>query len=208
MHKAMAWATYMLGLSILTATASASAQVPPNVSIRSAVSGGSGCPGRQPLVGVSADRERIYFANGVLEAHAGPDEPPAEGRKFCQLTIDLDFPSGYSYAISGEWPNRGIVDLDPNVNAELKIERYFTGELEDSEPIAFTFRGPLSNHSFVEPDPDGVMTPFSPCNRDTLLNIKTSVRVSKLHNPSGSGSIRISPPWGIQVLRLHWKRCS
>jgi len=206
MQKAMAWSTYILGLSILTATASSSAQVPPDVSIRSAVSGGSGCTSRAPLVALSADRERLIFANGVLEASAGPDDPPAAGRKFCQITIDLDFPPGYSYAVSGAWPLRGIVDLDDDIVAEVEVERYFTGELP-SQPFEFTFRGPLASHSFAAIEPQGAMSSFSPCGRASLLNIKTSVRVSKLGNPTGSGNIRVSPPWGIQALRLHWKRC-
>jgi hypothetical protein len=89
----------------------------------------------------------------------------------------------------------------------LEVERYFTGDLS-TEPFELTFRGPVSRRYFNEVEPSGFMSDFSPCGAERPLNIRTSVRVSNLMNPSGSGNIRISPPWGIQSLRLHWRRCS
>jgi len=207
MRHAMAQAKYILGLGILTASASASAEVPPTLEIRSAVSGGSGCPSRNVIAGVSPDHERVYIMNGALEAAAGPGRELSDSRKFCQITLDLDYPAGYSFAVSGEFPYRGAIALDEDVTAVLQIERFFSGE-PMSTPIEFRFDGPLGRRTFAVSEPVNAMSAFSPCGVDSLLNIKSSVRVSNLQNRDASGSIRVMPPWGMQVLHLHWKRCN
>jgi len=209
MHQAMARATYLvtLGFFVVAPRISRAADVPSYVNVRSAVSAGSGCESRQVRVVVSNDKQFLFLQDGTLEVNAGPDLLPAEGRKFCQIAIDLDVEPGFSYAVSSALPHRGFVSLEEGVTATLSIERYFTGEGPTLAPFEWTFRGPMSEQRFARLEPTSAMSSFSPCDRDSLLNLKTSVRVSNLGSPLSSGSMRTTPPWGFDGLKLHWRRC-
>lgn len=204
--RALALFFVVLPLSILLSE-EARAESPPWVRIRQTTSGGTGCPGGAVRVMVSQDRERLYLMDGTMTAEASPNIPPAERRAFCQVTIDLDFPAGYSYAISNEMGFKGTLALDAGMTATLEVERYFSGDPPAGPTFEQTFSGPVARRSFVVPEPAGAIGPFSSCDGAKPLNVKTTVRVSALGNPDGTGSIRISPAWGFQVLRLHWTRC-
>ena len=103
---------------------------------------------------------------------------------------------------------RGTLALDAGVTANLEVERYFAGDAPSGPTFEQIFRGPVASRTFVLPEPPSAVGPFSGCGRAARpLHVKTTVRVSKLGNPDGAGSIRIAPSWGIQVLKLHWARC-
>jgi hypothetical protein len=209
MHDVRARALFfiVLPLSFLFSEEVARAETPPWVKIRQTTSGGTGCPGGAVPVIVSQDRERLYLMDGTLTAEAGPNIPPAERRVFCQVTIDLDFPAGYAYAVSNEMGYKGTVALDADVTATLEVERYFAGDPPAGPTFEQAFRGPAGRRTFVAKEPAGAIGAFSSCDGAKPLHVKTTVRVSSLGDPDGAGSIRISPAWGFQVLRLHWTRC-
>ncbi|MDC3952418.1 DUF4360 domain-containing protein [Polyangium jinanense] len=205
MKKTLARVLFGLGLSALFAPAVAEAEVPPEVSLRSVTALGTGCPLGSVRAIVANDGQHIALADGALSASAGPGVPPSEQRVFCQVILDLDHTPGYSYAVTNEYGFRGHAELDAGVTATLDVERYFTGELGEN-PIQTTLRGPFADR-FVVREPQGAVGPFSPCGAQRPLNIRTAVNVSTLGNPSGSGRIRLTPAWGVQILRLHWRRC-
>jgi hypothetical protein len=208
MKNTMAQAVITLGLSFLVlAPSSARAEVPPQVSIRSVVSGGTGCPSGNVHASLGADGQRLFLLNGSLSASAAPGIPLTEMRSFCQITIELDHTPGYSFAATSEFGHRGFVQLSSGVTATLEVERYFSGDLPGTPSLLATFHGPTGRRYFVEREPVGALSPFSPCGAPRALNIRTAVRVSALDNPAGVGSIQIAPMWGVDVLRLHWTRC-
>ncbi len=206
MKKTLARVLLTLGLPILVVPAIAEAQAPPQVSLRSVVAGGTGCPEGAVRAVLNPERDRIFLLDGSLNASAGPGVSLAEGRTFCQVLIDLDHSPGYSYAVSSELGYRGYVELDPGVTASLQVERYFQGETSIT-PLDIMFRGPLGRRYFAEREPSAPVGPFSACGSPRALAIKTEVRVNAMGNPSGSGSIRLRSMWGVEVLRLHWRRC-
>jgi len=198
----------ILGLPILLAAPSeARAEAPPEVSIRAIVSGGSGCPTGPVEAYLSPDRERLFVRDGTLTARAAPGLLLSERRAFCQLVIDLAHSPGYAYALTNDVGYRGYVELDDGLTATIEVERYFQGDLPSAPVHAVELRGPLFRQYFVSRESPEAIGPFSECDSPRALNVRTEVRVSALDNPSGAGSIQISPAYGIEVFRLHWRRC-
>jgi hypothetical protein len=205
MKKTFARVLFGLGLAALFAPSVAKAEAPPEVSIRSVTALGTGCPNGAVRAVLAADGEHIVLVNGALSAVAGPGISPSEQRVFCQVILDLGHTAGYSYAVTNEHGYRGYAQLDAGVTATFDVERYFTGELGEN-PVQTTLRGPFAER-FVVREPVGAVGPFSPCGAQRPLNIRTAVNVSKIGNPEGSGNFRLAPAWGIEVLKLHWRRC-
>ncbi|MDI1478199.1 DUF4360 domain-containing protein [Polyangium sp. y55x31] len=205
MKKTLARVLFGLGLSALFAPAVAEAEVPPEVSLRSVTALGTGCPSGSVRAILANDGGHIVLIDGALSASAGPGVPPSEQRVFCQVILDLDYTPGYSYAVTNDYGFRGYAELEDGVTATLDVERYFTGEFGEN-PIQTTLRGPFAQ-GFVVREPAGAVGPFSPCGAQRPLNIRTAASVSKVGNPSGAGRIRLTPAWGVQMLRLHWRRC-
>ncbi|TKD06636.1 DUF4360 domain-containing protein [Polyangium fumosum] len=205
MKRTLTRVLFGLGLSALVAPAVAKAETPPEVSLRSVTALGTGCPSGSVRAIVASDRQYIALVDGALAASAGPGVPPSEQRVFCQVILDLDHTPGYSYAVTNAYGYRGSAELDAGVTATVGVERYFTGELGEN-PVQTTLRGPFAER-FVVREPADAVGPFSPCGASRPLNIRTAVNVSVLGNPAGAGRIRLTPAWGIEVLRLHWRRC-
>jgi hypothetical protein len=206
MNSSMAWAGVAMTLGVLAAPGVAWAETPPSVSIRQAMRGGSGCVSGRAPAALTGDYERLLVMDGEVGAHAGPGVPLSEGRAFCQLTIELEHTPGWSYAVSSVSGHRGRTDLDDDVTARLTVERWFTGYKSDATSFEVAFTGPTGG-PFFRREPVQSTSPWSPCDATRPLNIKTSVLVSKRDNPQGLGSIAMTPSWGVQVLRLHWRKC-
>src|SRR5262245_51642085 len=60
---------------------------------------GSGCPAGSVSQMVSPDAEAFTLLFDSYIAEAGPGVSLANGRKNCQIAVDLRFPSGWSYTI-------------------------------------------------------------------------------------------------------------
>jgi len=206
MNGSMAWAGVVVGLGVLAAPEVASAETPPSVTIAQATRGGSGCPQAIVPAALTGDYERLLVVDGQLEAEAGPGVPLSKGRVFCQLAIELEHTPGWSYAVSSVTGHRGRLDLDDDITAVLSVERYFTGDKGAAQRFEQKFQGPSGGEFYRREGADDI-GPWSPCNASRALNIHTSVRVSKRENPQGSGSIMLTPFWGVQVFKLHWRKC-
>ncbi|MDI1445167.1 DUF4360 domain-containing protein [Polyangium sp. 6x1] len=205
MKKTSARVFFGLGLSALVTPAIAKAETPPEVSLRSITALGTGCPSGAVRAVLGSDGQHIVLLDGALAASAGPGVPLSAQRVFCQVILELDHTPGWSYAVTNEYGYRGSAELDDGVTATVDVERYFTGELGEN-PVQTTLRGPFAER-FVLREPAGAVGPFSPCGAQRPLNIRTAVNVSTLGSATGAGRIQLTPVWGMEVLRLHWRRC-
>src|SRR5690349_14114895 len=61
--------------------------------------GGTGCPGGSVASQISGDRRSLTLLFDEFVSQAAPALPPGEARKSCDLTVLLDFPTGWSFTI-------------------------------------------------------------------------------------------------------------
>ena len=97
-------------LAGLSSTASAS--VPSgDVYIKKISYNGSGCPRNSVNKNVSSDKKAFTLTFSEYIAEAGPGLSLRDGRKNCQVTVDLKVPQGWQFSI-GTFDYRGFVYLE------------------------------------------------------------------------------------------------
>jgi hypothetical protein len=144
-----------------------------------------------------------------------------EGRKNCQINLNIDYPSGTQYSpVSVGYS--GYANLDDGVQGLHQTTYYFSGSKDrastpskdsatkhkigsDQVSTNHTFAGPTSTaYSYEEAiDPTGTVI-WSPCNSSTPLNVNNQVRLTKDSNSTGNGALYDS---GIVDLTLQWRTC-
>lgn len=122
---------------------------PSQVSIRGVKWNGSGCPsnGVQSIINADATIVTLLFSN--YTASVGQGISRAEGRKNCQVSLDLQYPSGYAYSVA-DVTIRGYIDIDAGVTATVQSRYYFqgmTGGHDVSTHIFTHLIGNISNNS-------------------------------------------------------------
>ena len=179
---------------------------PQGVYIRSLNYGGSGCP--QGSVGqtIAQDRNSFTLIFDDYIAEVGRGISRRQGRKSCQITIDLKVPPGYQYSIA-DLDYRGYVSLDPGVMATQTASYYFDGFREGR--FTTSFRGPIDEDyrvsDSIELESGRV---WSPCGSNRLLNIKTAISL-RSRRRSGEGLLTVDSVDGrvTQIYGLRWRPC-
>jgi hypothetical protein len=164
---------------------------------------GSGCPAGGVAVDFDpANPESIALEFSEFSASAGPGVSPAEGRKSCQVQLELVVPAGWSFGVASA-NYQGWATIDPRVQGTIRSSYYFSG----NRPVAnlsSSFVGPLDQDVVIQDDFGPDTTVWSPCGVQRNLNINTDVRVNNLRNRQGSGELRLDKLSGIE---LQWRRC-
>ena len=138
-------------------------------------------------------------------AEIGPGVPRRENRKFCQVTIDLKVPQGWSYSV-GEFDYRGLADLDRGVTATQTATYYFDRNREGS--FSTTLQGAINKNYTMSDDIDFEDLVWSNCNQHRLLNIKSQIQL-RSRNRRASGLMTVDTLDGKvrQIYGLKWRRC-
>jgi hypothetical protein len=202
-HKLTTMAFLAAGLAGIGITGSSHAQdTPPYARVRSFTHGGSGCPERSVAASITADGSILSFDRFV--ASAGPSVEVVEKRKFCALTVELDFPEGFSFSVA-DVDFRGFADLGAGIVGTQRASYYFSGSPPGEEPEFRTvLRGPY-NATYSHRDALGPHTAvWSPCGAIAPLVIRTSVDIDNQRNLTGTGRMTVSE----QTYRLMWRRCT
>lgn len=182
---------------------------PSFVDIVSVEAAGSGCPVGSISQNISADKKALTLAFSEYFAEVYPGSNPADSRRNCTFTIDLDFPEGWTYSLVS-FDYRGYLYLDDSVTATSTALYYFQSESEGIE-FSATEVGP-ADQDYQFRDEVGVGTViWSPdCSGDSRsLNIQSSIRVANQDNPTGEGFItRDSLDLEFyQSYGIIWRRC-
>jgi hypothetical protein len=91
-------------------------------------------------VNITADG--FVFSFDRFVATVGPSVEVAEKRKFCTLTVELDFPEGFSFSVA-DVDFRGFADLGAGIVGTQRASYYFAGFPPGREPEFKTvLRGP------------------------------------------------------------------
>jgi hypothetical protein len=193
----------VLGSCVIASGAMAQ-EAPEWVRIRSITYAGSGCQAGTVAQNVAPDRLAFTLLFDSYIAEVGPHISLANSRRNCQINIDLDYPSGWTYTVYSV-DYRGFAKLDPGVNAIQKASYYFQGGSGPSKETRFY--GPLEKDYRLR-DTFGNET-WSQCRSVRSLNINTQVRLENRFAPHNSGLITVDSIDGqvIQTYGFVWRRC-
>lgn len=149
---------------------------PNQVHINSIAYAGSGCPAGTVSESVAPDAKAFTLLFDSYVAEAGPGVLLKEGRKNCQIAVDLRFPQGWSYTLF-DVDYRGYVQLDSGASGLQKTNYYFQGQAAGPS-LQSVFTGP-ANKDYRIRDSLGVdAVVYSPCGANRALNLNTQIRVT------------------------------
>jgi hypothetical protein len=172
---------------------------------------GDGCPAGSVDKNVAEDRLSfsLMFRNYIAEA--GPDFNPSDGRRSCQVTVNLKVPTGWRFAVAG-FDYAGYMKLDAGIAAEHKTSYYFQANDKQGE-FTNTKNGPDQNPFRFQQQVKLHDKIWSPCDTKRALNIKTTIRVwntdrGKFPNAAGvMGTDSFIGEFHDQKWKLSWGRC-
>ena len=186
-------------------SAAASGQTAPDwVRFRSINYAGSGCPAGTVAQNIAADRLAFTLLFDSYVAEAGPGVPLSQTRKNCQINIDLEFPSGWTYTVFAV-DYRGFANLQAGVQGTQKSAYYFQG---GTGPAAqSTLYGPVLKDYFYRDVFEAQV--WSVCSVSRALNINSQIRVDNALAPANSGVMTIDSIDGhvVQTYGITWRRC-
>lgn len=150
--------------------------------IKDFTASGSGCAAGTFEKNLSPDKKAFTITYSDFYAEIGPNSSPANMRKNCAVTLNLNIPAGYQYTV-GKFNYRGFISVDPLVRAEMKTLYFFQGNGGQGE-YTRTQDGPF-NDTFVYEDLVGLSTNYvpetwSPCNVQRALTLNPTISLSKL----------------------------
>lgn len=184
---------------------SSDATAPPGkISISVETINGSGCPAGTTKVEPSHGNTAFTVVYQKYVAWGGGDSPPTEARKNCQLSVDVDAPEGYTYAVIGI-ASRGFAHVEEGATALRRTNYYFQGNSE-SQAVSHEIKGPYNDHWRFADRTDPKERVYKPCGVDRNLNVNTELRVSKGDTTKAS-FIAMESAYANAVYQLAWKRC-
>lgn len=180
------------------------AHPPGGVEFSSVTPNGSGCPHGTVDTTISPDQKAFTVSFSQYEAEAGFDVHRKENRKNCNLTILLNYPSGWQYSIT-KFDYRGFVSLDRGVTGTQQVQYWFQGMGHGKANT--TFRGPI-DQDYHETDFVKKKT-WSPCGAQRALNVNSSIYINNRRNRSGGGYMSLDSVDGSVVWEfgMEWRPC-
>ena len=170
-------------------------------SIESATFNGTGCAGNSAAGAISPDTLALTSTFSDFLAAVGPGNEPDAASRNCLITVNVNVPAGWSYALNGV-DYRGFAALDSGVMATRKSLYMISGSPVHVTPPA-RLKGPFSDdfaQTDVGPDAPGV---WSPCGGGQVLWVAAQTEVSNGGHASRQGQITID---SIDT-ELQWRRC-
>jgi hypothetical protein len=199
--------TALVGLMAIAGTSFArdgqEFDAPDQVTVKSLVFAGTGCPAGSVASNVSPDRTAFTLLFDNYIAQVGPGVPFKEKRKNCQLNVQLDFPQGWSFSLV-QVDVRGYGSLDPGVTGEQLTSFYFQGD-QNTVNLPYDFAGPMDDNYEALTAVPVVQQVWSPCGAVRSLNINTSVKLMG----AGNGLLTVDSLDGQvqEIYGIQWRRC-
>ena len=180
---------------------------PGGVTLNSVTAGGSGCPQGSVRGFVDTASSKLILSFKDLIAEAGHGLPISEQRKNCTISVDLQVPRGWSYALDS-YAISGFVSLDHGVNARQRAETWFQGAGTRSITGTTSFFGSThQSYRVTGSIPDSALV-WSPCGVSRALNARISADV--VARNGGSGLLTVDQASGAVTYSygLRWKQCN
>ncbi|MEU6866207.1 DUF4360 domain-containing protein [Streptomyces sp. NPDC046876] len=205
---AVALAGSLLALSPSAGAAAPTAPPTGKVTVDVATVNGSGCRPGTAAVAVSPDNSAFTVTYSDYLAQAGPGIPVTEGRKNCLLSLVVNVPQGFTYAVS-KVDYRGYGSLADGAIGTQKASYYFQG-MSQTASRSHQFHGALQDNWQVT-DTTGIQAlVFAPCGEKRNFNINTELRAEAGTSDSAETSYMAvdSTDGSINtVYHFQWKEC-
>ncbi|MEV6671178.1 DUF4360 domain-containing protein [Streptomyces sp. NPDC051162] len=190
---------------------SAADRVPPpdKVVIDVVTVNGSGCPAGTAAVAVASDNSAFTVSYSNYLAQVGVGAKPTDGRKNCQLGLNVHVPQGFTYAIA-QADYRGFAHLESGATGLEKASYYFQG-MSNTTSVSHRFAGPADDDWQTTDVTDSSSLVYAPCGASRILNVNTELRVGAgTSDPSTTTSYMAMDSTDGSVNTLYhfaWKQC-
>jgi hypothetical protein len=169
---------------------------------------GSGCPAGTAQVNVAPDNSAFTVTYSDYTASVGAGTGATDFRKNCQLGLQVNVPSGFTYAIA-QADYRGYAYLERGATAVQRANYYFQGQ-SATTTVSHSFSGYMDADWQTTDETDVAALVFKPCGADVNFNINTSLRVSAgTSDPSTTSLMTMDSTDGSVSTIYHfaWKAC-
>ncbi|GAA2115364.1 DUF4360 domain-containing protein [Streptomyces synnematoformans] len=197
-------------LSAQTATASEEPADGPAEQIKVDIQtiNGSGCSAGTAAVAANADNTAFTVTYSDYLAAAGAGASPLDFRKNCQLSLVLDVPSGFTYAIQSV-DYRGYAYLADGASGLEQASYYHMGSPETTTSSK-GFEGPYDDNWQVTDSKEWAELVWAPCGEQRNFNINTELRVYRGSSDHRATSLMTMDSTDSAVsteYHLAWKEC-
>ncbi|HYX39017.1 MAG TPA: DUF4360 domain-containing protein [Oligoflexus sp.] len=194
----------------LTAPMQGEELVPSYVGITMVSVNGSGCPKDSVQTNIAKDRLSFSLNFWDYLAEVKPGSTPSSQRKFCQISVDLDVPTGWRFAVAG-FDYRGYIKLDEGIEAAHNTEYYIQGTGMQGNSVTNSKKGPQDNAFFYQQQVKIADQVWSSCEKQRTMQIKLKMQVTNTDPnrfPNAEGTIGTDSVEGsFQKWKLSWSRC-
>ncbi|MEV6950397.1 DUF4360 domain-containing protein [Streptomyces sp. NPDC051183] len=169
---------------------------------------GSGCRPGSATVAVAQDNSAFTVTYSEYVAQAGGGAPTVEGRKNCLLSLLVNVPQGYTYAVA-QVDYRGFGSLQEGAIGTQKASYYFQG-MSQTAYRTHKFNGALDDN-WQATDTTGIEAlVFAPCGAQRNFNINTELRAEVgTSDPDKTSFMALDSTDGSinSVYHFSWKKC-
>ncbi|SDE16635.1 DUF4360 domain-containing protein [Glycomyces harbinensis] len=178
------------------------------VTVEVATVNGSGCPQGTASVAVGPGNTSFTVVYSRFLAEAGGGADAVDSRKNCQINLEVNIPSGYTYAIA-KAEYRGFGHLERGATGLQQASYYFTGSSQTTSS-AHELEGPY-NGTWRFADQAAVdELVYKPCGEQRNFNINAELRVGAGDDAALTSFMAMdSTKASIEtVYHFAWKRCT
>lgn len=164
---------------------------------------GSGCPAGTARVSSAPDNTAFTVSYSDYFVLAGAGSKPTEARKNCQLSLRVQIPQGFTFAVA-QVDLEGFAYLQREASGSQHSHYYFMGTSPTAQ-VSHEFTGPYSA-AWRTSDRAAALV-YAPCGQERNLNINTELRVAG--TGSGTSFMTMDTTQGSvrSVYHLSWKQC-
>lgn len=166
---------------------------------------GSGCPAGTARVSAAADNTAFTVTYSDYYVLAGAGAKPTESRKNCQLSLRVQIPQGFTFAVS-QVELQGFAYLQPGATGSQHSHYYFMGTSQTTS-VSHEFTGPYSDHWRTSDRAAALV--YAPCDQVRNLNVNTELRVDDGGSGRGTSLMVMDSTRGSvrSVYHLSWREC-
>lgn len=181
---------------------------PREITIGGVIAGGTGCPQSTVSSLLSPDGRAVTLIFDAFTVEAGPNVPFGEGRKFCNIALDLRIPGGWQYSIF-KVDYLGFAKLQALTKGFLRSTYRIAGSSGRTSQATFTteLRGSYDGPYEVNDDIDVESTVWSPCGINRALNIRTDLSVQAASGRRALLTVDMIEGEFKQIYRMQFRRC-
>jgi hypothetical protein len=206
--SAIAAGSLVLSLLSGTPAPSAAADPPPpgQITIDKLKANGSGCRPQTIATAISPDKQAFTITYSEYLASVGPGIKSKEAHKDCGITIRLNVPAGYTYAIAHA-DYRGFAVLQPGVTGSHSAAYSFQASGHTPTVTTWSRTGPWDNDLQLSDTPAAPL--YGPCGKERKLDINTNLDLTASGTQTDVSVVGIDSADGefTSTYKLAWKRC-